>query len=218
MNKFVFNDVEVSKKQFYESKIAVKLSSVAVYKIVVTNKIKENNETSKIFIGYIDHIDVILLCIVLPQMSGWIKYFGDCGKNLSFKIEDYELYLKYNEIWNGIKKLLGGLKSYCEPTYDDSYIKTKVKTFSEVIKTLFDGDKIPKEKIEYTCIPCISIDSVLNIGGENYPHVYLEQCKYKVKKREIKGFIDYEIELDSDSHLLFLNVFLFLNNLKQSKQ
>ena len=81
-----------------------------------------------------------------------------------------------------IKELLGGIKFYGEPIYDDSCIKTKVKTFSEVIKTLFDGDKIPEEKIEYTCIACISIDSVLKVDKKNYPRVYLEQCKYKVKK------------------------------------
>ena len=41
-------------------------------------------------------------------------------------------------------------------------------------------------------------DSVLKIDKKNYPQVYLEQCKYKVKKREIKSFNDYEIDLDSD--------------------
>ena len=78
-----------------------------------------------------------------------------------------------------------------------SYIKTKVKTFSDMIKTLFDGNEIPKERVEYACTACISIDSVLK-DKKNHPQVYSEQCKYKVKKREIKNFIDYEIDLDSD--------------------
>ena len=85
-----------------------------------------------------------------------------------------------------------------EPIYDDQYVKTKVKTFSEVIKTFFDGNEIPKENIEYVCIPYISIHSILKVDKENYPQVYLEECKYKVKKIEMKSFIDYEIELDSD--------------------
>ena len=46
---------------------------------------------------------------------------------MDFKIEDDSVYLKYNEIWNKIKELSGGLKFHSEPTYDDSYIKTKVK-------------------------------------------------------------------------------------------
>ena len=84
------------------------------------------------------------LCLLLPQMSGWIKHFENGGKNMSFQIEDDELYLKYNEVWSKIKELLNGVKISSEPIYDGSYIKTKVKTFSEVIKALFDGDKTPK--------------------------------------------------------------------------
>ena len=59
--------------------------------------------------------------------------------------------------------MLGGIKFHSEPIHDDTYIKTKVKTFSEVIKTLFDGNEIPKERIEYACIACFSIDSVLKV-------------------------------------------------------
>ena len=147
MNKLIFDNVEVNKKEFYEKKKAVNLSEVSVDKIVVSNKIKGNNETSKVFISYRSDIPdiVIPLCIILPQISGWIKYFENSGGNMSFKIEDDSVYLKYNEIWNKIKELLGGVKLHSEPIYDDSYIKTKVKNFSKMIKTLFDGNEIPKQ-------------------------------------------------------------------------
>ena len=77
MNRLNFGDIEVSKTKFYESKKAADLSSVDVNKIFVSNNIKGNNETSKVFIGYMDDINGIVtpLCIILPQMSGWIKYF-----------------------------------------------------------------------------------------------------------------------------------------------
>ena len=190
MNKLSFGDIEVSKKQFYESKKAVNLSSVDVNKIVVSNKI---------FIGYIDDISGVVtsLCIILPQMSGWIKYFENGGKNRSFKVEDDEAYIKYNSIWNEIKELLSGIKLFSDPIYDNSYIKTKVRTFSELIKTLFDGNEIPEKRIEHACIACISIDSILKVDKKNYTQIYLEQCKYK-KKRGMKSFIHYEIELDSN--------------------
>ena len=70
MNKLIFGDIEVSKKEFYESKKAVNLKEVDANKIVVSNKIKGNNETSKVFIGYMDDISGIVtpLCIILPQM------------------------------------------------------------------------------------------------------------------------------------------------------
>ena len=199
MNKLIFGDTEVSKKEFYESKKAVSLNVVDINKIVVSNKIKGNNETSKYFIGYLADINIITpLCIILPQMSGWIKYFENGGKSMSFKIENDEVYIKYNSIWNKIKELLG-VKFYSEPIYGDSYIKSKVKTFSDMSKTLFDGDEIPKERVEYACIACISVDSVLKVDKNYFPQVYLEQCKYKVKKREVKSFIDdYELDLDSD--------------------
>ena len=101
------------------------------------------------------------------------------------EIEDDEVYLKYNDIWNKIKKLLGGIILSSDIIYDNQYIKTKVKTF-KMVKTLFDNDKIPEEKIEYECIPCISVDSVLKIEKKYYPQVYLDSVNTKLKKEKLK--------------------------------
>ena len=131
-------------------------------------------------------------------MSGYIKYFENGMKNMSFKIEEDDVYNKYNQIWNKIKELLG-VKLYSEPIYDDKYIKTQVKTFSSVINTLFSGDEIPKERADYVFIVCISNDSVLRVDKKNYPQFYLEQCKHKIKKEELKNFINYEVDFNSDS-------------------
>ena len=175
MNKTIlFNDVEVNKKDFYDAKKAIPLDSVEISNIVVSNKVKNNNETSKYFVGYSNNIDEISpLCIILPQRSGYIRYFENGGKNMSLKIEDDEIYVKYNQIWNKIEELLG-VKFYSEPIYDDKYIKTKVKTFSSVVNTLLSGDEIPKERVEYVCISCISIDSVLKLKNKYHPQVYLK--------------------------------------------
>ena len=199
MNKsLIFGVIEVSKKEFYDSKKAIKLNFVDINNIVVSNKVKGNNETSKYCIGYLDDIDsMVPLCIILPQMSGCIKYFENGGTNMSFKIEDDEVYLKYSQIWNKVKELLG-VKFYNESICDDKNIKTKVKTFTIVVNALFSGNEIPKERVEYACIACINVHSVLKVVKISYPQVYLEQCKYKIMKREPKNFIDYEIELDSD--------------------
>ena len=110
----------MSQKGFYDSKNAVGLNVVDTNKIVISNKIKGNNKTSKYFVGYIADIDVFTpLCIILPEMSGYIKYFENGGKNMSFKIDDDNVYIKYNQIWNKIKESLG-VKFYTEPIYDDS--------------------------------------------------------------------------------------------------
>ena len=167
MNKtLVFNDVEMSKKEFYDAKKAIPLNLVDINNIVVSSKVKNNNDTSKYFIGYLNGVDKINpLCIILPQMSGYNKYFENGGKNMSFKIKDDSVCIKYNQIWNKIKDLLG-VKFYSDPIYDDKLldnIKVKVKAFSEVINTLFTEIKIPKEKVEYVCVPVVSVDSVLKV-------------------------------------------------------
>ena len=55
--------------------------------------------------------------------------------------------------------------------FDEKYIKTKVKEFNGVVKTNFLVDEIPKESAHYTCIACITNDSVMSIEKKNYPQV-----------------------------------------------
>ena len=87
----VFNDIEVSKKDFYASKQAIPLNLIKANNIVIYYSDKQNNDTYKYSIGY-SHDDGVIkpLCIVLPQMSG---YFKNGGENMSFKIEDENVYL-----------------------------------------------------------------------------------------------------------------------------
>ena len=58
---------------------------------------------------------------------------------------------------------------------------------------------MPKENMHYTCIACITIDSVMRMEKKNYPQVYLEECKYKIKKIQMSRFINTELDIDSDS-------------------
>ena len=58
---------------------------------------------------------------------------------------------------------------------------------------------MPKENMYYSCIACITIDSVLTIDKKNHLQVYLEECKYKIKKTKIPKFIKTELKSDSDS-------------------
>ena len=101
-----FGDKEVNKKEFYLSKQAIFLDSVDLSKIVVSNKYKINDTTYKYFCGYLNNDVIQPLCVILSQMSGYIKYFDDGGKNMSFVTDDKEVYEKYNEIGEVVKKLL----------------------------------------------------------------------------------------------------------------
>ena len=68
-----------------------------------------------------------------------------------------------------------------------------------MIKTNFLGNGIPKENMHYTCIACITIDSVMKMDKKYIPQVYLEECKYKIKKTQMSRFISAELNLDSES-------------------
>ena len=85
------------------------------------------------------------------------------------------------------------------PVYDENYIKAKVKEFNDLVNTHFWGDKLLKEGVHYTRIACISIDFVRKVEKTNYPQVYLEECRYKRKKKKMSRFIGTELEVDSGS-------------------
>ena len=142
-----FNDIVVNKKQCQASKHVIALTVVNTDKIVYLTNLKTVIMVLNTLLVNLDDDDddiITPLCIVLPQMSGFIKYFDDGEKNMSFKIEDESFYLKYKEIWNKIKKTLN-IRFHSQPIYNEKYIKTKVKTFDSVINTLFSDNKIPKE-------------------------------------------------------------------------
>ena len=119
---------------------------------------------------------------------------------MSFVIKDDVL----DEIWNKIKKTLN-VKFNSMPVHDERCITAKVREFNGVIKTNFLSDKTPKENVHYTCIACMTIDSVMKTEKKNYPQIYLEECKYKIKKIKVSKFIDTEFdsksELESDIEL-----------------
>ena len=156
--KIKFGDIEVDKKEFYSSKQAISLDSVDLSKIVILNKWKINDTTYKYLCGYLGNDVIQPLCVTLPQMNGYIKYFNDGGKNMSFVTDDEEVYKKYNEIWEVVRKLLK-LKFTVGPVRDDKYIIAKLKIFNKINRTTFTDDIIPFEKNHYTCIPAIDIDS-----------------------------------------------------------
>ena len=92
----------------------------------------------------------------------------------SFIVKDEDIIDKYNEIWDRIKEKLN-IKFHSMPVYDQTYIKAKVREFDGKIKTNILGDGVPKENMHYTCIACITIDSVMRMDKKNYTQVYLEE-------------------------------------------
>ena len=82
---------------------------------------------------------------------------------MSFLIKDSEVWEKYKEIWNVIKNKLN-IKFHSQPLYENKYLEAKVREVDGNIKTNFLSNDLPKENTYYTCIACITFDSVLKMN------------------------------------------------------
>ena len=122
------------------------LDSVDLSKIAVSSRWKLNDTTYKYFCGYSNNDVIKPLRVILPQMNGYIKYFDNGRKNMSFVTDGKKVYEKYDEIWNEVKGLLK-LKFTASPIRDGKYILTKLKIFKKKNITTFNNNNIvPVEK------------------------------------------------------------------------
>ena len=94
-----FGNIVVNKKKFHRSKEPIDLLSVHLDQIVVSHKFKHNDKGFKYFIGYLKGEIVKLLCIILPQMSGYIKYFEIDSKNMSFLLKMMKCGINMIKFW-----------------------------------------------------------------------------------------------------------------------
>ena len=196
-----FNNIILNKKKFHRSKEPIDLLSVVLDQIVVFHKFKHNDEGFKYVIGYLKGEIVKPLCIILPQMRGYIKYFENGSKNMSLFIKDDEMWDKYDNIWDVIKNKLN-IKFHSEPVYEYKYLKAKVRQFNGVIKINFLNNGMPKENMHYSCIACITVDSVINFNKKYHPQVYLEECKYRMNKTQMSKFIKTELKSELSQNLM----------------
>ena len=86
-NTLKFDNIRVNKKKFHKSKQPIDLMSVNTEHIVTYDKLKYSEEGFKYFIGYQEDEIVKPSCIILHQMSGYIKSFKNDGKNMSLLLE-----------------------------------------------------------------------------------------------------------------------------------
>ena len=117
-----FDNIEVNRTEFHESKQPIDLNLVDTDKIVISDKFKRSDDGFKCFIGYKEDDIINPLCIILTQMSGYLKHFEKSEKNMSFIIENDIVLVKNNKNWNEIKNKLG-INFHSQPIYDEKYIK-----------------------------------------------------------------------------------------------
>ena len=113
----------------------------------------------------------------------------------NFLVQDKGLLKKYYEIRDKIGNLLK--KEFDnEPVYDNKYIKTEIKIYNNKISTNFYGNKIPEHNEYCACLSAILLDSIVKIDNDYYPQIFLEECKYEVKKKKIMNAINEKFNLD----------------------
>ena len=141
-------------------------------------------------------------------MTGYINKFKEnkskenkFKKNItmSLRVNNEQLFKKYNKIWEKVEKLMR-IDSESKPTYgyDDKYIKTKIKTYADIIITNFHNKKMPKEKVPCKCLSIIMLDSVIESDEQYYPQTFLEECKYLQEKIKFENYINDNLDSDSD--------------------
>ena len=117
-------------------------------------------------------------------------------------VKDKQLLKNYNKIWKKIERLMS-IDFNSKITYgdddDDKYIKTKIKTCSDIIITNVHNKKIPKEKVPCKCLSIIMLDSVIESEKKYYPQTFLAECKYVQEKIKFENYNDEELDSDSDN-------------------
>ena len=152
------------------------------------------------FIGYNDNDVIRPLCLKLSKMTGYINEFNENKITMSLMVKDKQLLKNYNKIWKKIEKLMK-IDFNTKTTYgdDDKYIKTKIKTYADIIITNFHNKKIPKEKVPCKCLSITMPDSVIESDKKCYPQTFLEECKQVQEKIKCESYINEELDSDSDN-------------------
>ena len=70
-----------------------------------------------------------------------------------------------------------------------------MKSYNRKINTNLHNNKMPKEGSQYIYLSVILINSVFRTGNNYYPQVFLEECKYVVKEKNMSKYITDDIEI-----------------------
>ena len=177
------------------------MDDIDVNKILVSKKETYGKYNSfKYFIGYNDNDVIRPLYLFISQTTGYINKFDKNKITMSLMVKDKQLLKNYNKIWKKIEKLMK-IDFNTKTTYgddDDKYIKTKIKTYADIIIINFHNKKMPKEKVPCKCLSIIMLDSVIESDEKYYPQTFLEECKYVQEKIKFENYINEELDSDSN--------------------
>ena len=147
---------------------------------------------------------IIKLVLIMPQMSRYVKthkvkegYKDKSNKLISFRIDDKKLLQKFKAIWVKIEDFKNiGLNVL--PVYDDWYIKTKIRTYGDKVYTNFNfcSLNMPEDDVVCGSFTFIFINSLLVYKSKYYLWVYLDNCAYKVVKKQVTDYLNKNVFAD----------------------
>ena len=108
---------------------------------------------------------------------------------MSFRTDNEKLLEKNKAIWTKVEDLKN-IELNALLVYDDSYIKTKTRTYSDKVYINFCGLNVPEDDIKFESFPVISVDYLLVYNNKYYLPVYLDNCAYKITKKQITDCLD----------------------------
>ena len=112
---------------------------------------------------------------------------------MSFCIDNNKILQNLKTIWTKTEDLLN-IELYHLPAYDDKYVKTKIRAYSDKVCANFRGLNVQENDVEFESFIIIAIDSLLVY----YPQVHLDNCAYKI--------VDNQLIYCLDNQLLYLNI------------
>ena len=103
-----FGENGIIKSVFHKNKKPININEVDIEETVLSYKESYGKDSFKYFIGYRNRGNAFLspLCVKLPQMNAYAKYFDKNSKYMNLLANKKEILDKYSEIWNKVKSLI----------------------------------------------------------------------------------------------------------------
>ena len=144
-----FGEKKINKKDFYNNKKQFNKEDIDINKILISKPETYENNMRKYITGYNDNT-ISPLQLLLLKITGYLNYFKDGARKMSFFTNNNEFLERYNAIWEKISDLVNK-KFDSDPIYNNKYINTKIRSYNNYIITNFrnidnKNNKLPEKK------------------------------------------------------------------------
>ena len=171
---------QVATKDFYGQRQITDIFTTDVNKLMIFDKVPCNNgKGCRYIVGY--KVDGALIPLFIKTTKtvfsyGVSQYDKNSAYTISFNVsEEKEWVSQYKKIWNEVEPGLS--EKLAKEPIKEEYVRDKLRTWKESMKTNFHGQDIPYDTY-CSATAVLKIDSVYKQGKNCHPQTYVEECKY----------------------------------------